>query len=676
MPVPWSYPVRYDSETEAEFDVLVIGGGVAGCHAAINAARRGARVAVLDKGPVIRSGSGGAGVDHWHGAVLNPCCSITPEEFVKVVDEYPFGVTTEYGNGITCYILARESYETLLDVERMGARVRDSGDEFVGAEFRDEQTKLLFAYDYVGRHILRVFGWEFKPALHRELKRLGVTIYDRVMATSLLTEGGEQGARVLGATAFNVRTGEFYVFRAKATVLATAQPLRMWMFSTELQGLAGTHDDPNCAGDGCAMAWNAGAELTLLEKSAPSSGAFRHVAYGTGNSQNTWYACTIVDAQGKEVPWVDRDGRVLETVSQRYHPSPGQDFFLYGGRLSHKYRSPSLIPDLPERIRRGEFKLPLYADLPSMPEHERRAIFGLMVGQEGNTRIPVYGVYTQAGFDPDKDMLQANVMPSDGYADRPWWGGLATRQWRESAFLVDGGGVVFDWDLRTTLEGLYAAGVQLAGGADHAASAATGRYAGRKAAEHARVAREPVADRSQIEREKARVYRPVTRTSGVGWKELQAGLCRVMQDYCGEFRSAETLDLGLEWLDSIRQSELSRAYARNPHELMRTLECSVRLTVGEAMMHASLARRASSDGLCFKRLDYPAQDPPDWDKLITVRQEAGGVKTRDLPWDYWRRPPYAPLHADNYAAHCGLSEPTSADSAEQPDARALDGAEG
>ncbi len=73
----------------------------------------------------------------------------------------------------------------------------------------------------------------------------------------------------------NVRTGEFHTFAAKATILATAQPLRMWVFSTELQGFAAIHDDPNCAGDGCAMAWNAGAELTLMEKSAPHSGGFR-----------------------------------------------------------------------------------------------------------------------------------------------------------------------------------------------------------------------------------------------------------------------------------------------------------------------------------------------------------------------------------------------------------------
>ena len=109
---PWPYPVRYGRETEAEFDVLVVGGRrrrVPRGHQRRPGAGR--EVAVLDKGPVIRSGSGGAGCDHWHGAVGNPCCDITPEEFARVVDDYPFGMTTEYGNGITCYIMAKESYD-------------------------------------------------------------------------------------------------------------------------------------------------------------------------------------------------------------------------------------------------------------------------------------------------------------------------------------------------------------------------------------------------------------------------------------------------------------------------------------------------------------------------------------------------------------------------------------
>ncbi len=81
----WPYPVNYGKENEIEADVLVLGGGIAGCHAAINAARRGAKVVIVDKGAVIRSGQGGAGVDHWHLACTNPVSKVTPEDMVKAV---------------------------------------------------------------------------------------------------------------------------------------------------------------------------------------------------------------------------------------------------------------------------------------------------------------------------------------------------------------------------------------------------------------------------------------------------------------------------------------------------------------------------------------------------------------------------------------------------------------
>ena len=61
---PWPYPVDYEKEHEVETDVLVIGGGIAGCWAAISAARNGVRVVLVEKGDTIRSGSGGPGSDH------------------------------------------------------------------------------------------------------------------------------------------------------------------------------------------------------------------------------------------------------------------------------------------------------------------------------------------------------------------------------------------------------------------------------------------------------------------------------------------------------------------------------------------------------------------------------------------------------------------------------------
>jgi len=652
----WPYPVNYGKENEDAADVLVLGGGIAGCHAAISAAKRGAKVIVVDKGAVIRSGLGGTGVDHWHLACTNPCSKITPEEMVGLLKKFGDYFYLEFGNGITGYITCKESYDALLDCEKTGVKVRDVDDEFVGAPFRDEKTKLMFAYDYENKYCIRVNGGaNIKVALYNELKRLGAKIYDHVMATSLLTEGGKQGARVVGATGVNARTGEFYIFKAKSTVLSTGAPAGLWIFSTELAG-ATLFQEPNLTGEGTAMAWQAGAELTMLERSSAmiASGGFSYPMYGTGNAHNTWYACTIVDANGKEIPWVDRDGKILKTVSERYRPAPGQKTFFYG-RMSPSYElwGPTIIPDLPERIMKGEFKLPLYADLPSMPEHERRAIWGLMIGHEGKTRIPIYDRYTKAGFDPDKDMLQANVMPPEQYVFSAWWGSFGPRQWRTGGFAA-GGGLAFDWDLKTSLEGLYVAGMTTFAGGDHSVAACSGRYAARKAVKYAQIAGKPVIERKQVDKEKARVYAPVTRKDGVGWKELRAGLCRIMQDYCGEYKSEETLKTGLRWFNSIRESEASMAYARNPHELERTLECLTHITVGEIVMHASLARKASSMPLEFKRLDYPEMDPPEWNKFVTIRLENEDVKVGELPFNYWLLPPNAPTYEENYQKHCDL----------------------
>ena len=554
QPMNWPYPVNYGKENIAEADVLVLGGGVAGCHAAINAAKRGAKVIVVDKGAVIRSGNSGAGVDHWHMACTNPGSKVTPEEMVKMVEKAFTGAYSlpEYGNGMICTIMCKESYDALLDIEKMGVQIRDVDDEFAGAEFRDEATKLMFAYDYENKYCVRIRGGaNIKPAMYNELKRLGVAIYDHVMVTSLLTEGGRQGARVVGATGVNVRTGEFYVFKAKATILSMNGPVGLWVFSMELKGGASLFIDPNNSGDGTAMAWQAGAELAKMEQTfpMPASGGLGSMPYGTGNADNTWYACTIVDANGKEIPWVNRDGKVLKTVSERYHPAPGQKLFFPYFTFNYEFMGPRLIPDLPERVRKGEYKLPLYADLPSMPELERRAIWGLMVGNEGTTRIPIYTGYGNAGFDPDKDMLQANiVVPGSSMGILSLVGSPpgGPPQWLGEIGL---GGVWLTGTLRAALEGLYAAGDQIGcGQSDHSGAATTGRYAGRKATEYAKTAGEPVIDRKQVEAEKTRVYAPVMRQSGVGWKELRAGVCRIMQEYCGETRIEEVLKAGLRWL--------------------------------------------------------------------------------------------------------------------------------
>lgn len=648
----WPYAVNYGKEKEIETDVLIIGGGLAGCYAAISAAKKGMSVAVVEKGAVIRSGSAGSGIDHWLKACTNPCSGVTPEEMTEAQFKSVKEGQGEYMMKHSFYIEARESYDALLDVEEMGLGFRDVDGEFTGAEFRDDETKIMFAYDYKNKYDIRLGnGKQLKPVLYKGLKRLGINIYNRVMCTSLLTEGGRQGSKVVGATGVHGRTGEFYIFKAKATVLTTGQTQGLWIFSTELAGSASKFMDPNNVGDGHAMAWNAGAEFAMMERSgAEASGGFTYPPYATGNASNTYFACSIVDDNGKEVPWVDRDGNLLKTVSERNYPVSGQHFF-FNAFGSYDIRGPSLIPDLPERIRNGEYVLPLYADLPGMPEHERKAIFGLMIGNEGKTYIPIYKNYINAGFDPDKDMLQVNIMPPDSYRFPVWWFGDGPGQWRDTFFAC--GVMVTDWSLGSNLKGLYSGGY-IGGRGGCAGASATGRYAGRNAAAYAEKAQDPVIDRKQVEEEKRRVFAPVNRKGGIGWKELQAGLCRIMQEYCGEFKSERTLNRGLWWLDSINKNEASTVYARNPHELIRTLECLTHISVGKMVIHSSLARKASITSLGFNRIDYPDIDPDEWNKFVTVKMEKGQVKTGELPLEYCLLPPNAPTYQENYKKHCCL----------------------
>lgn len=402
----WPYRNEMDQEETIDSDVLVLGGGLSGCFAAIAAARKGLSVTVVEKGAVEKSGAAGTGFDHWESACTNPCSGVTPEEIAEAyVREQDW-----YSNGIAHYIECREGYDRLLDMEAFGGKIRDTEDAFAGAKFRDEKTKLMFAYDYKNKFTIRVWGTTFKPALAKEMKRLGIRVMERTEATGLILAEEEGRKRGIGAFGMDVHTGKFFIFRAKATVLAMSRPARVWLFDPDMTGLC-EFRPLQSIGSGHAMGWRAGLEFTMMEKSvrAEFSAAGRSFPpYGAGNNHNTWYAATMVDARGVEIPYVDRDGKELKTVSERYYPAPGQKFFLKGGVIDnpkYEYRGPETL-DFETLIKRG-YRLPFYADLSRMPEDERRVIWGMMIGEEAKTRIPVYDNYTKRGFDPKKHMLQS-----------------------------------------------------------------------------------------------------------------------------------------------------------------------------------------------------------------------------------------------------------------------------
>ena len=620
----WPYSNELGERTVDSADVLVLGGGLAGCYAAIAAARHGKSVILVEKGATRRSGSAGTGFDHWESACTNPCSKISPKEMAEAyVDEQD-----HYSNGIGHYIECREGYDRLLDMESFGGKIRDTEDEFKGAEFRDDETKLMFAYDYTNCYTLRVWGSTFKPALRKELQRLGVKVYDRVEATALLTSVVDGKKRGIGAMGMNVRTGRFMVFKAKATILTMSRPARVWLFDSDMPGIC-EFRPPQSIGSGHAMGWRAGVEFTMMEKSvrAEMSSAIRSFPpYGAGNNHNTWYGATMVDARGVEIPYLDRDGNELKDVSQRFHPAPGQKFFLKGGVIDepkYDYRGPETM-SFDKLMERG-YKLPFYADLSRMPALERKAIWGMMVGEEGKTKIPILQNYTQRGFDPEKHMLQS------------YGTGWTSAQFLDQERQLFGapGGIITDWDLKTNIDGIYAAGDQLFASDCAGHACATGYYAGRKAAAAAESMDFTEPSETDIQAEMERLYRPMMNEDGYGWKELNKAISRAMQNYCGGIKCEENLREGLDLLESYRNEIVPNLHCENPHDLMRTHEVMDILDVATMILHACLMRESSSAPLCFDRSDCPEMDPERDRCFITIRQENGIPVRGVIPHDYF-----------------------------------------
>ena len=588
----WPYPIRYEQEQTVETDVLVIGGGIAGCWAAISAARKkGVRVAVVEKAATIRSGAGGLGGDHWANPMTSPLSNMDPETKAQRDIDSDGG----YCCGVGRYIQCRESYDALLEIEKMGGKIRDTEDEYVGAWGRDEKTKLILAErSQPINGYLRFWGTTFKPALKKECERLGVEICDRIMATSLLNERGIQGARIVGATGVNTRTGEFMIFKAKAVVLSTAGVGSIWVFNTELAGIS-TFRSRNNSGDGTAMAWRAGAELTMMEKSSV-------LRLGTGY-KHKWYSG--IDAGFEHLSQVDDNGKALPRGGNRR-----------------------------EAALKGELALPFWGDFPSLSESWRNVNWNMMFVEESTTKA-IRRKFIEAGFDPSKDLFPSYTLIE----------GTSPAHFRSVDGGGDRGGVILDWDLKTTLDGLYAAGEQTYSPGDHSYAASTGRYAGRKAADYALRKSRPAISREQVALEKARVYAPIKRKDGIDWKELHAGIARTMQYFCSEFKTEKLLNMGLDALKDIEQNWVPKLYALDPHKLLRSLEDLSILTYSQIIIHGSLARKASSRYLNFSRIDYPQMDPPEWNKFVTVKLENGKVKVGELPLAYWGN------LKENYEAH-------------------------
>lgn len=223
-------------------DILVIGGGGAGCRAAIESASRKCRVILASKFPVGKAGA-----------------TVVAENFYVA----PFGIADPHdnpdyyfqdmvrGGSLLCEQtlarrLTREGCDRVMDLERYGVRFK-KGEDGKFFQMKAPGHSLIRGLSPIGG------GLGIMRGLQRELKKFSqAQILNDVMIVKILTDSN----KIAGAIGLEIRTGRPIVIECPAIIIATGGYSTLW-----------SHNDVpcDCTGDGLAMAYHAGADLIDLE---------------------------------------------------------------------------------------------------------------------------------------------------------------------------------------------------------------------------------------------------------------------------------------------------------------------------------------------------------------------------------------------------------------------------
>jgi len=415
-------------------DVLVIGGGGAGATAAIAAAERGAKVAVVSKGRLGNSGN-----------------------TIMIGGSYAMDGDSAYHKyGI------KEADPTLTKERLFDSIIKDGfflGDQNMVRQFVEDSPEIVWKVKCWAEKAGRPFvfsppatWWMSGPDMGAALKYgvstcEGIERYEDFAALELIK--ADDGS-ICGAVVLDIYSGEIYEFKAKAVVLATGgfQPHK----------LKNTNHD--MTGDGVAMAYRAGAAVSDMEfllflvtslEPEHIKGSIFPIMYMSDPRLNY----ITVDSEGNEYP-MDPKLKEIEGRSELC-------------KLIHMACYGSIVDDAKKSGPNGGFFVKFLNT-----DEELDEIFGDMIDMFA--RFYKKGFYYTVNIVEHLELIKKNRMVEVGLGNEYTVGGLYVNERME-----------------TTLEGLFAGGECASGvfGANRVADAVTemlvqGERAGITAAEYAK----------------------------------------------------------------------------------------------------------------------------------------------------------------------------------------------
>jgi adenylylsulfate reductase subunit A len=221
-------------------DILIIGGGAAGCAAAVEARENDpqARIIIMEKAQIERSGCLASGINAINAYITE---NQTPETYLEYVKKDSHGLIR---NDLV--------YSIACEVNQATARVESWGLTIMRKKGKPLQK---------GPRSIRIKGESIKPILAKKVKESRITVLNRVTATNYMLHKG----RVVGAYGFNLRNGDCYAISAKGVIITTGGASGIYRSSNTGEIAHRMWYSPFNTGAGYAMGIRAGAEMTSFE---------------------------------------------------------------------------------------------------------------------------------------------------------------------------------------------------------------------------------------------------------------------------------------------------------------------------------------------------------------------------------------------------------------------------
>ncbi len=599
----------YKTIVEDDIDVLITGAGMAGTGAAFESRYWGKdkKIVIAEKANMDRSGAVAQGLYAINTYMGTRFGENNPEDHVRYARMDLMGMVRE---------------DLLFDMARHVDSAVHQFEEWGLPLMRDPKTG---AYQREGRWQIMIHGESYKPIVSEAAKKSADKVFNRICVTHLLMDESKEN-RVAGAVGFNVRTGDYHVFKSKTVVCAAGGASNIFKPRSVGEGAGRVWYAPWSSGSAYGLLIGAGAKMTQMENRivlarfkdgyGPVGAYFLHLKTYTQNGVGEEY----------ESKWFPE---LSKMVGKEYLDTEGQ-------HLSHKpiptcLRNHAFICEV--NAGRGPIHMvtmEAFQD-PHLEEIGWHNFLGMTVGQ----------AVLWAATDVDPKYENPELTTSEPYV----MGSHATGcgAWVSGPEDLSPEEYFWGYNRMTTVEGLFGAG-DAAGGTPHAFSSGSfteGRLAAKAACKYIDdgKAQGIQVSQQQIDKRGKEIFKPMEHYK-IYRNEITAGsvnpnyinprqgldrLQKLMDEYAGGvtvsyMTNEKLLNIGLKKMKMLEE-DLEKIAAEDIHELLRAWELKHRQLSSEAVLQHTLFRKETRWPGYYYRGDAMKLDDQNWHVLTVSRRD-------------------------------------------------------